>query len=181
MEWTPHDDREALLRSPSCPISYESFSRPPAPKRAPSIATSSFTDAQSHVSSETTISSPGSTSGPKNETWLTNMTAQARYWLSQLGRRARGSRRRRNGGILRLRHPSSAPGHLVLGSLVFLIGFAAAIVAFVGDMGESHLFDWKFGLCTTDWTTTKTLCCSGCKKTTLPTFSERRWWTNANA
>ncbi|OIW31078.1 Clc chloride channel [Coniochaeta ligniaria NRRL 30616] len=66
-----------------------------------------------------------------------------------------------NGVIQRLRHMSSAPRRLVHASLVVLIGLGAAVVAYAADMGESHLFDWKFGFCAGDWTATKALCCSG--------------------
>jgi hypothetical protein len=182
MDGTLDDVREALLQSPSYGISYESFTRPPAPKRAQSFTSSSFTDAGSYVSSETTVTSPGSASERKTKAWLANMAAQARCWLSSLCRRGRGPSRwcKGYGVIQRLRHMSNTPGRLVYASLVVLIGLGAAVVAYVADMGESHLFDWKFGLCAGDWTATKTLCCSGCKKKALMSLLETPF-TDANA
>jgi hypothetical protein len=74
---------------------------------------------------------------------------------------------------------SSPPGRLVHASLVVSIGLGAAVVAYVADMGESHLFDWKFGLCAGDWMATKTLCCSGCEKIALMNLLEMPF-TDAN-
>lgn len=165
MDGTPGDVREALLQSPTYGISYESFTRPPAPKHAQSFAASSCTDAQSYISSETTVTTLDSTSGPKTKAWLANIPARAWSWLSSTFRRGHGPRQRCKGYdvVDRLRHVSSAPGRLVHASLVVLIGLGAAVVAYVADMGESHIFDWKFGLCAGDWTATKALCCSGCE------------------
>ncbi|KAK7739641.1 hypothetical protein SLS53_005608 [Cytospora paraplurivora] len=159
METTPDDERQALLRSPSHSTSYESFSCPPAPTRAPSFSASSFTDAHSHVSSETTVTSSGSASGPKSKPWLANRAAQARRWLSNVCSCGRGDIQwyKGYGVIQRMQHTLRLPTRLVHAVLVVLVGLATAVVAYVVDMGESHLFDWKFGLCASDWTATKTL------------------------
>ena len=174
MDGTPDDMREALLQSPGSLISYESFPRPAAPKfkSAPSFTASSFTDARSQISSDTsqtTITSHGSASKPKTKPWVASITVQARFWLSSLCRRRRDpSKWYKGGGVIRrLRHMSSAPKPLLHAILTVLIGLGAAVVAYIADMGESHLFDWKFGFCAGDWTATKTTCCSGCKKTLL--------------
>lgn len=160
MAGTPDDDeREALLGSPpSHSISYESFSRPPAPERVSSSTASSFTDARSHASSDTTISSPGSSSWSKTGGWLTNIAARARCWLHSIYRRGRRWRR----------HVSRALGRLAHAGLIVLVGLGAVAVAYVADMGESHLFDWKFGMCAGgDWKSTKMLCCSDCEEIAL--------------
>ncbi|ROV93460.1 hypothetical protein VPNG_09623 [Cytospora leucostoma] len=163
METTPDDERQALLLSPSHSISYESFSLPPALTRAPSFSASSFTDAQSHVSSETTVTSSGSASGFKTKPWIANRAAQARRWLSSLcGCGSDYSRWYKEYGVIQqMQHSLKLPMRLVHAGLVVLMGLGTAAVAYVVDMGESHLFDWKFGVCDSDWTATKPMCCSG--------------------
>lgn len=132
-------EHDALLPSRTFSISYESFSSTPPeelsrPGSDESIGSveESFTDALSCVSSTRT----GTVLANKAKVWFTNGLQQSRGWFTGVNDQSK------------LSSESETWSQLSNAAAITMMGVAAAMVACIIDIGESRIFDWKYGVCT---------------------------------
>ncbi|KAI0476266.1 chloride channel [Xylariaceae sp. FL0804] len=138
---------DALLSPRDSESSYQSFPQPRAGSRSSDAGDSgrssdeaSFADALSYISAN----------GARATACIATRLRQCRTRLAAVVCRQKMRRH-----MQRMEAP-----YLRDSLAVVATGVATAVVACIVDIGESRIFDWKYGICNVDWTASKSMCCS---------------------
>lgn len=132
-------ERDPLILTRSFSLSYESFvSSPPEAFSSLESAESANSDAESFTDALSCVSSTktGTIIAAKAKTWLSNSVQQGRGWLANTSSQIKSA------------HDARAGSYVLNFVAVVMMGIAAAVVACIVDVGESRIFDWKYGICT---------------------------------